>query len=611
MNSRNLNVNERTLRLPKIHPRDLIVVVTLTLLLLIFVTKALQFGLVGNLQILAITMATVGIVSIGQTLVVLTGGVDLSVGSIIALTGVIIAYLTTASVGFNPWIAAGVGLLIATAMGWLHGIFITRFKLAPFIVTFGSLSLLRGLAQVISNGSAINLRTNDFDWLWNNAFGIIPIPALVMALLFIISAFMLRNTRQGRYVYAIGNSETVTRLSGVDVERTQQLIYAMSGFFAGLAGLFLLSRIAGGSFHSGENYELLSIAAVIIGGTSLKGGTGGVWGTLAGVLLISLVSNGLVLISVPPLWKEAITGALIITAALIDVQRRRLQESTPVLTRRLSPPTIEPSMPLDESLKQLARTIQRRFGYDEVRVYLYDRESDRLVEPSSRASPEGTLTLKSYTTAKTVFLNDLKREQEIQVIPWQTVIRAAAAVPIQVSKKIIGTLEIQSSTINAFDPQALETVALLATQMAPNIEDRWLLESGWLTQQVRECLRNLEDDVYLNHCALADWLQINDLTRRSEFLRQILCDAIESIGPQSAVSSPRATRRYQLLKQTFVDQFAAEMICQNLGLSRRQYFYDLKQAVDEVVDFLYVQRPQISLRYYAPPVTHQIPTRSL
>jgi ribose/xylose/arabinose/galactoside ABC-type transport system permease subunit len=610
MNSRNLNVNERTLRLLKVHPRDLIVIVMITLLLLIFVTKALQFGLIGNLQILAITMATVGIVSIGQTLVVLTGGVDLSVGSIIALTGVIIAYLTTTSVGVNSWIAAGIGLLIATMVGWLHGIFITRFKLAPFIVTFGSLSLLRGLAQVISNGSAINLRTNAFDWLWNNAFGIIPIPALVMALLFIISAFMLRNTRQGRYVYAIGNNETVTRLSGVNVERTQQIIYAISGFFAGLAGLFLLARIAGGSFHSGENYELLSIAAVIIGGTSLKGGTGGVWGTLAGVLLISLVSNGLVLISVPPLWKEAITGALIITAALIDVQRRRLQESTPILTRRLSPPIIKPSMPLDESLKQLARTIQRHFGYDEIRVYLHDRESGSLVEPSSRASPGGTLTLKSYSTAKPLFLNDLKREQEIQIIPWQSANRAAAAVPIQYSKRVIGTLEVQSSIINVFSPQALETVALLATQMAPNIEDRWLLESGWLTQQVRECLRNLEDDVYLNHCALADWLQINALTRRSEFLRQILYDAMESIGPQSTTSNSRATRRYQLLKQTFVDQLAAEMICQNLGLSRRQYFYDLKQAVDEVVDFLYMQRPQISLRYDAPPITHQLPTRS-
>ena len=611
MNSRNLNVNRRELRSAQIHPRDLIVVFTLTILLLIFITKALQFGIVGNLQILAITMATVGIVSVGQTLVILTGGVDLSIGSMMALTGVIIAYLTTTNLGnvlghVNPWIAATIGLLIATGIGWLHGIFITRFKLAPFIVTFGSLSLLRGLAQVISNGSAINLRTNDFDWLWNNAFGIIPIPALVMALLFILGAFMLRNTRLGRYTYAIGNNETVTRLSGVDVERSLQIIYAISGFLGGLAGLFLLSRIAGGTFHSGENYEMLSIAAVIIGGTSLKGGTGGVWGTLAGVLLISLVSNGLVLISIPPLWKEAITGALIITAALIDVQRRRLQELTPTPVRRLSPPTIEPFMPLDESLNQLINTIRTRFDYDEIRVYLHDRESDNLIEPHSRASPDGTLTMKSYTTAKTMFINDLKREQDDLVVPWQSSIQAAAAIPIQHNKRVIGVLEAQSSIVNIFTPQALESVALLAAQMASDIEDRWLLESGWLTQQVRECLRNLNDDVFLHHCALASWLQINDLTTRSEVLREILYDAIEHILPQSTTSDLRATRRYQLLKHTFIEQWAVEVICQNLGLSRRQYFYDLKHAVDLIVDFLYVQRPQINLRYDTSPVAHQV-----
>ncbi|MBE0689953.1 MAG: DUF1492 domain-containing protein, partial [Anaerolineae bacterium] len=129
-----------------------------------------------------------------------------------------------------------------------------------------------------------------------------------------------------------------------------------------------------------------------------------------------------------------------------------------------------------------------------------------------------------------------------------------------------------------------------------------LLESGWLTQQVRECLRNLSDDVYLHHCALADWLQLSDLTSRSDVLRQLLCDAIEQMQPEATASNARTIRRHQILKQTYVDQLAAEMICQNLSLSRRQYFYDLKQAVDVVVDFLYVQRYLISLRYAAAPV---------
>jgi len=597
MSGWNLNLDRAKAHSARIHPRDWIALLSIILLLIVFVTRAVQFGLIGNLQILAIAMSIVGIVSVGQTLVVLTGGVDLSVGSLMALTGVITAYLTTTDLGpINPWIAACVGLMVATGIGWLHGFFITRLKLAPFIVTFGSLSLLRGLAQVISNGSAINLRSNAFDGLWTNAFGIVPVPALVMAFLFISSAFMLRNTRLGRYTYAIGNNATVARLSGVDVERALQIIYATSGLLAGIAGLFLMARIAGGTFNSGENYELFSIAAVIIGGTSLKGGTGGVWGTLAGVLLMSLVSNGLVLLSVPPLWKEAITGALIIAAALIDVQRRRLQESTPAPIRRLSPLSIEPSMPLDESIKLLVGAVQTRFGYDEVRVYLHDRESGDLIEPRTRESPGGTLALKASSTAKTVFINDLRREQEISVVPWQPTIHAAAAVPIRHHKRVIGAIEIQCIALNAFTPQALESVALLVTQVASSIEDRWLLESGWLTQQVRECLRNLSDDAYLQHCALADWLQINGLAQRSEVLRRVLYDAIEHVLPESTTSNSRTARRYQILKQTYLDQSPAETICQNLSLSRRQYFYDLKEAVDLVVDFLYMQRQRISLR---------------
>ena len=602
MSDWNLNFSRIKVNSRRVHPRDWIALVILALLLIVFITRAIQFGLVGNLQILAIAMSTVGIVSIGQTLVVLTGGIDLSVGSLVALTGVITAILTTDASplgALNPWLAAGIGLLMATGIGWLHGIFIARFKLAPFIVTFGSLSLLRGLAQVISNGSAINLSTHAFDGLWNNVFGFIPVPALVMGLLFIGAGFLLKNTRLGRYTYAIGNNETVARLSGIDVGRTQQIIYATSGFLAGIAGIFLLARIAGGTFNSGENYELFSIAAVIIGGTSLKGGTGGVWGTLAGVLLISLVSNGLVLLSVPPLWKEAITGALIIIAALIDVQRRRLQESTPVPIRRLSPPPIMPSMPLDESLKQLTTTIQKRFGYDEIRVYLRDRESGDLVDPHSRKAPGGTLAQKACATGTCTYLNDLRREEtSVSLVSWRADVKAGAAVPIQHHKRVIGAIEVQSMVADVFGPQTLESVALLATQIAPNIEDRWLLESGWVMRQVRECLRNVEDDVYLHHSALADWLQFDDLTLRSELLRQALYDAIESILPETAAATSRAARRYQILRQTYLEQQAVEIICQNLSLSRRQYFYDLKQAVDMVGNFLYVRRQQSGLPYY-------------
>ncbi len=599
MNQNRLDLSMVKRQTANLHPRDKIVLVIILVLTVIFVTRALRFNLLGNLQILAISMAIIGIVSIGQTLVVLTGGIDLSVGSLMALTGVIAAYLATNGLGdwlpsFNPWIAAFIALLVATGIGWLHGILIARFQLSPFIVTFASLSLLRGLAQIVSNGSPISLQSDALGWLWNNLFGIIPFPAIIMAALFVVMAYMLRNTRLGRYTYAIGSNPTVARLSGVNVTRTQQMIYAASGFLAGIAGLLLLARIAGGAFNSGENYELLTLAAVIIGGTSLKGGTGSVWGTLAGVLLMSLVSNGLVLLSIPPIWKEAITGAIIMVAALIDVQRRRLQESTPVPSQRLIPPSIEPSMSLRETLSQLANTIQTRFNYDEIHVYLHDRETGALVEPEGLKQADGTLVSRANTAKEIIVVNDFSRKSETGNVAWHTKYRSAAAIPILCRKKIIGVIEIQSASVNIFKSQDLENISTLAAQLALGIEDRWLLESGWLRQQVRECLKNMADDVYLNRCELADWLQMSNAPDRSQALRQILLDGIEHTLSDTYAINSRANRRYQILKQTYVEQIPPDVISQKLSLSRRQYFYSLKEAVDGVVDFVLARRGEFS-----------------
>jgi ribose transport system permease protein len=567
--------------------RDRVLLVLLAAMLVIFFSKSLESSLIGNIKALAMIMAPIGIVAAGQTLVIITGGVDLSVGSVVALTSVITAYLAAVGLGplgtFNPWIAAGIALGIATGVGWLHGTLISRYGLAPFVVTFGSLSLLRGLAQVISNGSPINLRGSTFDWMWANAFGFIPVPALLMLSLFIITGYLLRNSRYGRYAYAIGSNENVARLSGVNVGRTRQIIYAASGLLTGIAGLMLLALIKGGSFNNGQDYELTSIAAVIIGGTSLKGGSGGVWGTLGGILLMSLVQQGLVLFSAPPLWNQVLTGAIIISAALIDIQRRRLQEAAALPP---APPVpLPPPNTLDQATNRLHHLFNERLGQINLYLYLPDRETDTLVRTDGTSA--SALVMEVRASGKPHYTNDLRKENPFGII--EPDVRAAAAIPLFWQNRLVGVAELHSTKPGIFNPANLETAIQTSSTLVSSIEDYWLLESGWLAQQVREALRKLNDEVELDHSALAEWL-LPTHPNRSAALRQLMLEAINHLRAEKIDPASRTARRYQILRQTYIDQRNADNIIHDLGLSRRQYFYDLKEAIDGVTHYLFSQR---------------------
>jgi ribose/xylose/arabinose/galactoside ABC-type transport system permease subunit len=539
--------------------------------------------------------------------VVITGGIDLSVGSMIGLTSVIAAYLATHGVGpsgpFNLWLAALVGLVAAAGIGWIHGTLISRYKLAPLIVTFGSLILLRGIAKLISNASPINLNSNTFDWLYAKVFGIIPVPAFLMLGVFISVAYLLRNTRYGRYAYAIGNNETVARLSGVNVDRTRQIAYAVSGLMAGMGGLLVLALIRGGTYSNGQDYELFTIAAVIIGGTRLKGGSGGVWGTLGGVLLMSMINNGLVLFSVPPLWNETITGAIIIGAAMIDVQRRQMQESSPSAASFAPRSSPTAANTLDQAMYSLTRAVRDRFGYHAIRVYLLDRESDSLVEPRNQSHPVDMLARQAHEVGKALYVNDLRRERRFDIAPLHPEVRAAAAVPLMRQHRIIGVLELQSNSAGAFGDGALESVSKLGTQMAGDIEDNWLLEAGWLTRQVRENLRNLDDEIYLDKSPLAEWFA-QGAGNRGAVLQQTLLDAIQHLHLENLEPASRAARRYQILRETYIDHKNVDTVIRDLGLSRRQYFYDLKEAVDAVTHHLFTQRRRTEFKterkFYSP-----------
>ena len=286
-----------------------------------------QFRSLTNYLLLLQQAAPIAIIAVGQTFVILTGGIDLSVGSLAALTTVITALLLSGGAGHEhpiaPWIALPLGVAMATTVGTIQGVLVTKLKMPPFIITLGSFNALAGLALVISNGSAISVDGKGWDWIYGGDIGPL-VPIAITAAIYGIAAFVLGYTRLGRYTYAIGGNEAAVRLSGVAVDRYKIAVYAISGLLTGLAAMMIMAQNLGGSQSNGQSAELNSIAAVVIGGTSLAGGVGSVWGTLIGaIVLVGVVPNALVMLSVSPQWNQVVTGGTVVLAVLIDVLRKR------------------------------------------------------------------------------------------------------------------------------------------------------------------------------------------------------------------------------------------------------------------------------------------------
>jgi ribose transport system permease protein len=273
-----------------------------------------------NLLNVALQAAVVAILAFGQTFVILTAGIDLSVGSVLALAGAVMAMQT----GHNG-VVLGIlaGLVVGTVLGLVNGLFVTRARVAPFIATLAMLAIARGLTYIYTQGSPIRVNPTGFTVFGQGTLGIVPVPVVIMLAMFLVCLVVLTQTRFGRYVFAIGNNPEVTRLAGVPIDRYVVAVYAISGFLAALGGLILTGRLAAADPNAGTGYELDVIAAVVIGGTSLFGGRGGVFGTLIGALIIAVVANGMVLLNVNPFWTQAVKGAIILIAVLPDSLRRR------------------------------------------------------------------------------------------------------------------------------------------------------------------------------------------------------------------------------------------------------------------------------------------------
>ncbi len=253
-----------------------------------------------------------------MTFVILTGGIDLSVGSILALSSALVAGMMAS--GMDPFLAMTVGLLAGLVMGIVNGIIIAKGKVAPFIATLATMTIFRGLTLVYMDGRPI---TGLGDHLMFQMFGRgyflgIPVPAVTMMIAFAVLYFILKKTTFGRRTFAIGGNEEAAALSGINVTRIKVMIYGLSGILAALAGIVLTSRLDSAQPTAGTSYELDAIAAVVLGGTSLSGGRGWIVGTFIGVLIIGVLNNGLNLLGVSSFFQQVVKGLVILLAVLID-----------------------------------------------------------------------------------------------------------------------------------------------------------------------------------------------------------------------------------------------------------------------------------------------------
>ena len=257
-----------------------------------------------------------GIIAAGMTFVILTGGIDLSVGSILAISGAVCASLLAS--GQNIIIAVLVALIIGAMVGFLNGFIITKGKLQPFIATLATMTILRGLTLVYTDGKPITLGSGDLAIKFGQIGGGKPTPALIMILVFAICAFVLKNTQMGRYTYALGSNEEATKLSGLNTDKIKIAVYTISGILASVAGIIITSRLFSAQPTAGDGYELDAIAAVVLGGTSLTGGKGKITGTIIGALIIGVLSNALNILDVSSYYQMMVKGAVILVAVLLD-----------------------------------------------------------------------------------------------------------------------------------------------------------------------------------------------------------------------------------------------------------------------------------------------------
>lgn len=296
----------------------------LILMLIFFSITSSNFLTMKNLLNVAKQVSIFGVASIGMTYVILLGGIDLATGSIISFINIIAAYMMV-NLGWNPVAAIVVSLAVSTFIGFLNGLIIAEVKMPALIVTFAAQTIFAGFAYIICGGVPISRFPESFLWIGQAYFGPIPVPVVIMAICFVIGTFILNKTYFGRYFYALGGNEEAAELSGIHIKGVKCLVYSLSGLFAGIAGLIMLSRANTGQPNAGVGYEFDVITCVVLGGVSVNGGSGKMSNVIAGVLIIGVLSNGMVLLNVSSYMQMVIKGIILLLAVGSDcLQQQRI-----------------------------------------------------------------------------------------------------------------------------------------------------------------------------------------------------------------------------------------------------------------------------------------------
>lgn len=292
-----------------------------------------SFFTASNMWNILRQISTNALLAFGMTFVILIGGIDLSVGPLLAFSGVFAAYVM-GNLGWPIWAAIAGSIILCSMVGMLNGVIVTKTGIAPFVVTLSVQQIFRGFAMLLANGAPIRIRDQGFINIGTTYIGPVAFPVIYMIIIMALCYVVLNKTQFGRHIYALGGNKTAARFAGIRTQRIEVMVYALSGFLAGIAGIVLAARMTAGVPATGDGYECDAIAAVVLGGASFTGGIGTIGGTLIGAIIIGVLNNGLNMLNVASFWQYVAKGVVILLAVTVDVLRKQSKDKRKALPKK-------------------------------------------------------------------------------------------------------------------------------------------------------------------------------------------------------------------------------------------------------------------------------------